>query len=121
IARSRVVFTLRPASVVTDEPRVENFLRSVAVFDAAAYPVITFRSIKVVPTGDNSATIDGILSARGKTHEETFTATLISHDGRRAAFHVVGDVLRSPYGMDVGTPIYSNVVKFDMTVRGRRG
>ncbi|TIQ53780.1 MAG: polyisoprenoid-binding protein, partial [Mesorhizobium sp.] len=29
--------------------------------------------------------------------------------------------LRSRYGMDVGTPIYSNVVDFDMTLTGRRG
>jgi polyisoprenoid-binding protein YceI len=37
------------------------------------------------------------------------------------AFHVTGKVLRSRYGMDVGTPIYSNVVDFDMTLVGRRG
>ncbi|RWB26073.1 MAG: polyisoprenoid-binding protein, partial [Mesorhizobium sp.] len=36
-------------------------------------------------------------------------------------FHVTGQVLRSRYGMDVGTPIYSNVVDFDMTLTGRRG
>jgi polyisoprenoid-binding protein YceI len=29
-------------------------------------------------------------------------------------------VLRSPYGMDVGTPIYSNVVRFDMELKARR-
>ncbi len=28
--------------------------------------------------------------------------------------------MRSRYGMDVGTPIYSNVVQFDMTIRGQR-
>jgi hypothetical protein len=29
-------------------------------------------------------------------------------------------VLRAPYGMDVGTPIYSNVVQFDMELKGKR-
>jgi hypothetical protein len=29
-------------------------------------------------------------------------------------------VLRSPYGMDVGTPIYSNVVQFDMRLKAKR-
>ena len=28
--------------------------------------------------------------------------------------------MRSRYGMDVGTPIYSNVVLFDMIIRGQR-
>ena len=61
-----------------------------------------------------------MLTARGVSHEETFRATLIRRDGDRVAFHVTGRVLRSPYGMDVGTPIYSNVVTFDMTLVGRR-
>jgi len=120
VADSRVVFTLEPGSVVTGEPRVENFLRSEAVFDAAEYPRITFRSIRVVPIDADSARIEGILSARGKSRQETFTATLMAHDGSDVAFHVTGRVLRSPYGMDVGTPIYSNVVVFDMVLRGSR-
>lgn len=120
IARSRAVFTLQPASVETGQPRVEQFLRSSAVFDTDNYPQILFRSFRVEPTGQDTALIYGMLSARGRTHEETFTATLIGHDGRDVAFKVEGDILRSRYGMDVGTPIYSNVVHFDMVMRGRQ-
>ena len=120
ISRSRVLIKLSPAAVVTGQQRSEAFLRSPAVFDASDFPVITFRSIRVVPDGADSAVIDGMLTARGVSHEERFTATLVRHDGTRVAFHVTGKVLRSPYGMDVGTPIYSNVVKFDMTLVGQR-
>ncbi len=120
VSRSRVVFTLRPASVVSGQARVENFLRSSAVFDSTDYPAITFRSIRVVPISTETARIDGILSARGNSHEETFKATLVRHRGRDIVFRVVGDVFRSRYGMDVGTPIYSNVAHFDMVVRGHR-
>lgn len=120
IARSFAMFKLLPASVVTGEPRVEEFLRSSAVFDTAEFPEILFRSFRVEPSGQNTALISGILSARGKMHEETFRATLIEHDGRNVAFRVEGDILRSRYGMDVGTPIYSNVVHFDMVMRGRQ-
>jgi polyisoprenoid-binding protein YceI len=35
-------------------------------------------------------------------------------------FTVSGRILRSHYAMDVGTPIYSNVVEFDMLVEGQR-
>jgi polyisoprenoid-binding protein YceI len=120
IARSSVNFSLQPDSVVTGQPRVESFLRSSAVFDAAAYPVITFRSTTVRQQGSNHAVIEGMLTARGITHRETFQATLVKRQGRTVAFHVTGDMMRSPYGMDVGTPIYSNIAHFDMTLDGKR-
>ena len=119
-SRSRVLIKLSPGAVVTGQQRSEAFLRSSAVFDAPDFPVITFRSIRVVPDGADSAVIDGMLTARGVSHEEKFKATLIRHQGNRVAFRVTGKVLRSPYGMDVGTPIYSNVVDFDMTLVGER-
>ena len=120
VARSSVSFSLEPASVVTGQARVESFLRSSAVFDVAAYPVITFRSTSIRQQGSNRALIEGVLTARGITRRETFEATLIKRQGRMVAFHVVGDMMRSPYGMDVGTPIYSNIARFDMMLHGVR-
>jgi polyisoprenoid-binding protein YceI len=120
VSQSRTDFSLVPASVTTGEPRVENFLKSSAVFDTSDYPEIRFSSIKVSPSGPDTAEISGILSVRGKKHEETFTATLLDHEGSNVTFRVEGDILRSRYGMDVGTPIYSNVVHFDMVMRGHR-
>jgi polyisoprenoid-binding protein YceI len=121
IGRSNVSFTLMPASVRTGEPRVENFLRSDAVFDVANFPEISFRSTSVTRTGDNSARIEGVLTARGKARKATFDASVGTRAKRSITFNVQGKVLRSPYGMDVGTPIYSNVVKFDMVLQGSRG
>lgn len=120
VARSSVTFSLKPESVATGQPRVESFLRSSAVFDVAAYPVITFRSTTVRQQGSNHAVIEGMLTARGITRRETFEATLVKRQGQTVAFHVVGDMMRSPYGMDVGTPIYSNITHFDMTLDGKR-
>lgn len=120
VARSSVTFSLRPESVMTGQSRVESFLRSSAVFDVAAYPVISFRSTAIRQVGDERAIIEGVLTARGITRREKFQATLIGRQGRTVAFHVVGDVFRSPYGMDVGTPIYSNITHFDMLLNGRR-
>ncbi|TIR16892.1 MAG: polyisoprenoid-binding protein, partial [Mesorhizobium sp.] len=96
-------------------------LRSDAVFDAANNPEIQFRSTSVKRTGDTSALVTGRLTARGKTFSEKFTAELAGLKAGTIRFHVTGKVLRSRYGMDVGTPIYSNVVDFDMTFTGRRG
>ncbi|MBZ9795348.1 YceI family protein [Mesorhizobium sp. ES1-4] len=120
VGRSKVDLTIYPESVGTGQGRIDAFLRSDAVFDAANSPEIEFRSTSVTRTGDATALVTGRLTARGKTFPEKFTAEL---DGLKAGtikFHVIGKVLRSRYGMDVGTPLYSNVVDFDMTLTGRR-
>lgn len=121
VSRSHVDITIFPASVSSGKQRIDSFLKSDAVFDTANEKQITFRSASVKRTSDSTATITGRLTARGKTHNETFQAELLGLKGGRISFHVTGKVLRSRYGMDVGTPIYSNVVNFDMKLTGRRG
>ncbi len=120
VSNSNVTFTLLPKSVRANEARMEEFLRSDAVFDVAAYPEITFRSTSVTRTGDNTARIDGVLTARGKARKAQFIATLRKQTASTISFHVTGSIYRAPYGMGVGTPIYSNVVQFDMQLNGTR-
>lgn len=120
VARSAVSITIFPESVATGESRIDAFLRSDAVFDTKRERSIEFRSTSVRRLGESSALIAGSLTARGRTFPEEFTAELAGLGSGSIRFHVVGKVLRSRYGMDVGTPIYSNVVLFDMTLTGRR-
>ncbi|MER8899461.1 YceI family protein [Mesorhizobium sp. M0676] len=121
VGRSAVNFTIYPESVGTGQGRIDAFLRSDAVFDVANSPEIQFRSTSVTRTSDTTALVSGRLTARGKTFAEKFTAELGGLKGGVIKFHVTGKVLRSRYGMDVGTPIYSNIVNFDMTLTGKRG
>ncbi|RRH97217.1 polyisoprenoid-binding protein [Mesorhizobium tamadayense] len=121
VGRSKVNLTIYPESVGTGQGRIDAFLRSDAVFDTANNPEIQFRSTSVTRTGDTTALVTGRLTARGKTFPEKFTAELDGLKSGTIKFHVTGKVLRSRYGMDVGTPLYSNVVDFDMTLTGKRG
>jgi polyisoprenoid-binding protein YceI len=120
VSRSRVEIAIDPRSVAAGAGRVDDFLKSDAVFNAPPERQITFHSAGVKRTGDTGATVAGPLTARGRTHNETFQVQLGSLEGGRIGFHVTGRILRSRYGMDVGTPIYSNVVDFDMTLTGDR-
>lgn len=120
IGKSVVRFVLFPASVETGEPRVEAFLRSSAVFDVANFDRITFTSTTITQTGSDSADIEGQLTARGITRTEHFKAKLTEWNRRTIGFDITGGIYRSRYGMDVGTPIYSNVVQFNLTIRGER-
>ena len=57
---------------------------------------------------------------RGREKPALFNIELIERSRRRIVFHVTGDIRRSAYDMQVGYPIYSNIVRFDMTLSGRR-
>lgn len=120
VGRSNVTITLYPKSVHANEARVEDFLRSDAVFYVERYPEITFRSTTVTRTGASTAKIVGVLTARGKSRPAEFKAEVSRLAGGAISFHVTGAIYRSPYGMGVGTPIYSNLVRFDMTLNGTR-
>jgi polyisoprenoid-binding protein YceI len=120
IGKSVVEFSLFPETVQTGEPRIESFLRSTAVFDTTNYPKIIFRSTKITRTGEDTADIEGNLTAKGTTRTEHFDATLTKWNKRIIGFHIQGGVYRTRYDMSVGIPIYSNIVQFDMTVNGQK-
>jgi polyisoprenoid-binding protein YceI len=120
IDHSSVEFTLYPESVKTGEKRIEDFLKSSAVFDTANFSTVTFRSTTVKQTGPDTAAVEGTLTARGTSKKERFSVTLLDWNRGSIAFNIRGNIHRSPYGMDVGTPIYSNVVEFDMNIKGQR-
>jgi polyisoprenoid-binding protein YceI len=120
LPHSVVSFELKPQSVSTGQGRVDNFLRSSAVFDAGHFETISFRSDSVQKTGTDTARISGTLTAKGHSGPEVFYVKLTSWNGGKIAFNVSGRILRSRYAMDVGTPIYSNVVQFDMMIEGQR-
>jgi polyisoprenoid-binding protein YceI len=120
IRKSVVEFSLFPDTVQTGEPRIEKFLRSSAIFDSANYPKIVFRSTKITQTGEDTAEIEGKLTARGTTKTEQFSAKLIKWNRRVISFHIQGDIYRDRYNMSAGLPIYSNIVEFDMTLNGQK-
>lgn len=120
IRKSVVEFSLFPETVQTGEPRIEKFLRSSAIFDSANYPKIVFRSTKITQTGEDTAEIEGKLTARGTTKTERFSAKLTKWNRRAISFRIEGGIYRDRYRMSAGLPIYSNIVQFDMTVNGRK-
>lgn len=120
IGRSKVEFSLLPASVTAADPRIEEFIKSEPVFDVAEHPTVSFRSTTVARTGGNSASIDGQLSAKGVTRPTKFSITFKGQQGKMLKFHVTGKLSRAMFNMDVGTPIYSNMVVLDMDLVGQK-
>lgn len=119
-SRSSVQFALAPDSVRAADPRIEAFIRSDAVFAVETYPDVSYRSTRVKRTGDETAQIEGRLTAKGVTRDTRFEIRYIGREGSALKFHVTGKMSRALFHMDVGTPIYSNMVVLDMDLIGRR-
>jgi polyisoprenoid-binding protein YceI len=119
-SRSSVQFTLSPGSVQAVDPRVEEFIKSEAVFDVVNYPKVSFRSTAVKRTGDDTAIITGRLTAKGVTRDTKFSIRYEGKSGGGLKFHVTGKMSRALFKMDVGTPVYSNMVVLDMDLVGKR-
>ncbi|HRE47292.1 MAG TPA: YceI family protein [Aggregatilineales bacterium] len=66
-ANSRVEAQIHANSINTGSDQRDGHLRSPDFFDVANYPVITFKSTRVEPTGKDSAKIHGELTIRAKT------------------------------------------------------
>ncbi len=65
-------FTIKSASISTDNPKRDTHLKSGDFFDAEKYPTLTFKSKKLVPAGHHKYKLMGDLTMHGITHPVTF-------------------------------------------------
>lgn len=75
-AQSSVEVTLPLAKLDTHVPALDQHLKEPDFFDAAKYPVITFKSRKVQPLGDHKFKVTGDLTVHGVTRSIVLAATL---------------------------------------------
>jgi len=66
-AQSSVEVTLPLARLDTHVAALDEHLKKADFFDAAKYPVVTFKSSKVEPLGDNKFKVTGALTVHGVT------------------------------------------------------
>ena len=76
--RSTVEFLVQAASVDTKNADRDGNLRSVDFLDVARYPTWTFRSVRVVPRGNNAADVTGDLTIHGVTRRVTVPVRLVA-------------------------------------------
>jgi polyisoprenoid-binding protein YceI len=67
-AASHVDISIPAGSISTTNAVLDGKLKSSAWFDVGSYPVITFKSTSIQPTGPDNADITGNLTLRGFTH-----------------------------------------------------
>lgn len=105
IAAAKVDATIQAGSIETGVADRDAHLSSPDFLDAANFPVITFKSTKVSPTGASTADITGDLTIRGVTREVVIKAEFIGvsksvFDGKdRAGFEGSTVINREDFGL----------------------
>ncbi|RCS23022.1 polyisoprenoid-binding protein [Phyllobacterium salinisoli] len=119
--RSALTVKIDPLSVRTDYPWPEqvDFDGKIGGHEMfLAGKPITFRSRKIIVTGEKTGTVEGLLTFRGKSHpaslDVVFNGSMADHPMMRVAklgFSATGTIRRSMWGLDFAIPELGDEVK----------
>ncbi len=107
-------------SVLTTSAKLDGELKGPEWFDAARYPAATFTSTRVIPTGRDTARVEGTLTLHGVSAPETLTVHFVG-DGVNpldkkytVGFEAVGTVERSRFGVKTYVPLVGDNVRLSI-------
>ena len=101
-AASDVEVAVEVGSISTGNRAYDELLAAVDPFDAAAFPVATYRSSEI-RWGRAGATVDGELTLRGISRPVSLTVTHAAHPGA-TTFRATGTVDRTAFGLRCDVP-----------------
>jgi polyisoprenoid-binding protein YceI len=78
---SSVEFTIKTASIDTDQDNRDKHLQSADFFDAAKFPEITFKSTGIKATGKDKYDVTGSLTMHGVSKQITLPVTYLGSVG----------------------------------------
>ncbi|MEO9077928.1 MAG: YceI family protein [Rhodanobacter sp.] len=123
-AQSSIEVTLPLANLDTHVAALTSHLKEADFFDAAKYPVITFKSSKVQPLGDHKFKVTGDLTVHGVTRPIVLDATLNKvgpHPMSKAqsiGFDATATLKRSDFGVGAYVPNVSDEIHVRITTEG---
>jgi polyisoprenoid-binding protein YceI len=123
-AKSSVDVTLPLSKLDTHVPALDKHLKEADFFDAAKYPVVTFKSTSVEAMGGNQYKVTGNLTVHGVTKPVTLDATLNKvgpHPMTKAqaiGFDATATLKRSDFGVSTYVPMVSDEIKIHITTEG---
>lgn len=123
-AKSSVEVTLPMSKLDTHVPALDEHLKEADFFNAAKYPVVTFKSTSVQPVGNNHFKVIGNLTVHGVTRPVTLDATLNKigpHPMTKAqaiGFDATATLKRSDFGVGAYVPMVSDLITIHITTEG---
>ncbi|MFK2905758.1 YceI family protein [Dyella ginsengisoli] len=126
-AKSSVEVTLPLANLDTHVSALDEHLKKPDFFDADKYPVVTFKSTRVEPLGNNKFKVTGDLTVHGVTKAVVLDATL-NKAGMQpmlkvpaVGFDATGTIKRSDFGVGAYVPNVSDEVQIRITTEAEAG
>ncbi|WP_374305816.1 YceI family protein [Methylocella sp.] len=119
--KSAVSVSIPVKSVATTSEKLTGELTSAEWLDAGKYPEMTFRSTKLIPTGEGTGAMDGEFTLRGVTRPVTlkvkFTGAAVNPMTKKVnvGFEATGTLKRSEFGVDKFVPLVSDEVSIVIT------
>jgi polyisoprenoid-binding protein YceI len=101
LTKSSVSVTLPVEGLDTGVAKLDEALKSADFLDATKYPTITFKSVNVIRTGENSLKITGDLTVHGITKPVTLDAKV----NKIGVFEIPGVIRAETAGFDATTVI----------------
>ena len=123
-AQSSIEVTLPLAKLDTHVEALDTHLKEADFFDAAKYPVITFKSSKVEPLGQHKFKVTGELSVHGVTRTIVLDASLNKvgpHPMSKVqsiGFDATAALKRSDFGVGAYVPNVSDEIHIRITTEG---
>ncbi len=100
---SSVEFTVKTASIDTDQANRDKHLQSADFFDAEKFPEITFKSTSVKAAGKNKFDVTGNLTMHGVTKQVTLPVTYLGSMGTgkdaKHGFQTTATINRKDFGI----------------------
>ncbi|HYO12594.1 MAG TPA: YceI family protein [Thermoanaerobaculia bacterium] len=128
-AASSVEFTVKTASIDTDNDDRDGHLRSPDFFEVEKFPTMTFTSTKVTPKDADTLDVTGNLTIKGTTKQITIPVDVLgtfkTPNGEKAGFETSFVINRKDYGivwnrvLDAG-PVLGEDIKININVEADR-
>ena len=101
---SSVEFTIKAASIDTNDAGRDKHLRSADFFDVEKFPELTFKSSKITAKGQNQFDVTGTLTMHGVAKEVTLPVTLAGpvkdpRGNEKVGFEATAKLNRKDYGI----------------------
>jgi polyisoprenoid-binding protein YceI len=107
---------IQASTVDTGSGMKNNKLKSKDFFDVEHFPLITFKSTKVIQTGPVTFEVPGIFTIRGVSKPETLTLTVSGKGTGSGAITGTMAFDRKQYGMNSGIPFIKIADRVEVTI-----
>lgn len=99
-----VEFTIKAASIDTNDAGRDKHLRSADFFDVEKFPELTFKSSKITAKGQNQYDVTGTLTLHGVSKEVTLPVTMAGpikdpRGNEKVGFETTAKLNRKDYGV----------------------